>query len=201
MQLAFEGTHPGRAAFICVVAVVAMVAATCAGLTETAKATVITIGPSLAGPYESEDFENPSETNATIANTSLPTGEGITSSPVDGAVISWSVIGAKGGPFKLRVVQANAGGTYTAVGTSAPGVPAGAGLQTFASALPIKAGQLIGLDNANVSDEIGLKKVEGAVYAFSLPSLVEGVPTPMKPAPTNKRTVGFNAQILPAPVV
>ena len=202
IQLAFEGTHPRRAAFIRVAAVVAMVAATCAGLTATAKAAVITIGPSLAGSYESEDFENPSKTNATIANTSLPTAEGITSSPVDGAVISWSVIGAKGGPFKLRVVQANAGGTYTAVGTSAPGVPAGPGLQTFASAVPIKAGQLIGLDNTNLSDEIGLKKVEGALYAFSLPALVEGVPTPMKPAPAStKRTVGFNAQILPAPVV
>ena len=171
-------------------------------LAATAEGAVITIGPSLAGSYESEDFETPSKTNATVANTSLPIGEGITSSPVDGAVVSWSVIGAKGGPFKLRVIQANASGTYTAVETSAPGVPAGTGLQTFASAVPIKAGQLIGIDNTNGSDEIGLKKVEGAAYAFSLPALVDGVPTPMKPAPpSTKRTVGFNAQILPAPVV
>ena len=136
---------------------IGVVAAICAGFTATAKAAVITVGPSLAGPYESTDFENPSKTNATVVNTSLPANEGIVTSPVNGAVIGWSVIGAKGGPFKLRVVQANAGDTYTAVGTSAPGFPAGPGLQTFASTVLIKAGQLIGLDNTNGSDEIGLK--------------------------------------------
>ena len=169
-----------------------MVAAICAGLTATAKATVITVGPSLAGHYESDDFENPSETNATIVNTSLPADEGIVASPVNGAVISWSVIGAKGGPFKLRVVQANADGTYTAVGTSAPGVPAGSGLQTFASTVPIKAGQLIGLDNANASDEIGLKILPGGSYAFSLPALAEGVATAMKPAPSPPNDVSVS---------
>ena len=69
-------------------------------------------------------------------------------------------------------------------GRAAPAVPAGSGVQTFPSSVPIKAGQLIGVDNTNTSDELGIKILPGGNYAFSLPALAEGVATAMKPNPS-----------------
>ena len=127
-----------------------------APLAATAEAAVVQVGPQLNGEFIPADFDNPLNSTATIVNTALPAGE-VVASPVNGAVVSWSVIGASGGPFKLRVVQPNADGTYTAVGSSGPAVPAGSGVQTFPTSVPIKAGALIGVDNTNTSDELGIK--------------------------------------------
>jgi hypothetical protein len=119
---------------------------------------------------------------------------------VNGAVISWSIIQGKGGPFKLRVVQPNPDGTYTAVGTSAPFSPATTGLETATTSLPIKTGQIIGLDNSNPTDEIGLREIAGASYSYALPALAEGVATPAKTG-GSQLGIGFNALVLPTPTV
>jgi hypothetical protein len=69
------------------------------------------------------------------------------SSPVDGAVIGWRVLG-EGGPFKLRVVRPEAAGTFLAGAASAPQTLGTYGLGTFTTDLPIEAGEIVGIQAA-----------------------------------------------------
>jgi hypothetical protein len=67
--------------------------------------------------------------------------------PFDGTVTSFSVnAGSAGGSVGLRVLRPAAPGQYTGAGTSPPKT-LGLGVSTFAVSLPVKAGDLLGLDN------------------------------------------------------
>ena len=78
---------------------------------------------------------------------------------MNGAIVRWRVQGAKGGPFALRVLRPNGTGAYTAAGTSAPATPTGgAACRRSPRNLPVKAGDLIGVDPTNASDKIGVAR-------------------------------------------
>jgi hypothetical protein len=83
--------------------------------------------------------------------TYLPFSEGSTAAlqvPFDGTVTSFSVNSASsGGTVQLRVLRPLGNGQYTAAGTSAAGTLA-TGVNTYATSLPVSAGDLLGLDNA-----------------------------------------------------
>jgi hypothetical protein len=67
--------------------------------------------------------------------------------PFDGTVTGFSITAASaGGTVRLRVLRPAGGGQYTAVVSSAPATLALNG-NTFTTSLPVKAGDLIGLDN------------------------------------------------------
>jgi hypothetical protein len=67
--------------------------------------------------------------------------------PFDGTVTGFSITaGSAGGTVRLRVLRPAGGGQYTAVVSSAPATLALDG-NTFTTSLPVKAGDLIGLDN------------------------------------------------------
>ena len=186
-----------RARYVQIACVAAVALALCASSASIAQGATVTLGAPLAGKFVPEDFSGVTSA-ATVFNTQLPPGKGVVASPINGTVVSWSITQAKGGPFRLRVLQPNLGGTYTAVGTSAPATPSGPATQTFTSSIPIKAGELVGLDNSNPSDELGLQVNAGAQYAFAVPALAENVPTPVELG-TTPYSIGFNAQVLPAP--
>jgi len=169
-------------------------------LASPASAAVVTVGPQLTGSFMPENFGDAGDPPGTVLNAKLSPSLGAVASPVSGTVISWSVVQAAGGPFKLRIIQANGGRSVTAVGTSAPATPAGRGIETFPTSLPIKAGQLIALDNSNGPDEIGLLPDPEAEYEFSETELAEGVPTTLKQG-FNPLAIGFDAQVLPPPTV
>lgn len=171
-----------------------------AGQAATATAAVVTVGPQLTGGFFPEKYGEPGDPPGTVLNAKLPSSLGNVTSPVNGTVISWSIVQAAGGPFKLRIIQPGAGFTVTAVGTGAPGAPTGRQVQTFPTSLPIKAGEMIGLDNNSGSDSIGLLEDPGAEYRFSETVLAEGAPTPLKQG-FGTVAVGFDAQVLPAPTV
>ena len=80
-------------------------------------------------------------------------------------IVCWRITDAAGGPFRLRVLTPDGVTTYTGAGTSAQRRP-GADDQSFATNLPIKAGQAIGVDDSG-ADQIGYKLDEGTHLAWT----------------------------------
>ena len=107
-----------------------------------AQAATVNIGSSLAGDVSSNVVPLGPTTLADLA----VEAPGIATSPTDGTVISWRFVGA--GPLTPRVIHPVGGGLYVGAGTGAPTPGAGAGQlsQPFAVSLPIKKGDLFGLD-------------------------------------------------------
>ncbi len=159
----------GRSSRFCIVAVAfasvwALLGASFAG------ASTVTVGSVLPLGFTSTQFGNV----GTQFNTALPESGANLASPVSGAIVRWRIQGAKGGPFFLRVLRPTGTGAYTAVGTSGPATPTGTGLQTFTANLPVRAGDLIGIDPSNPTDEIGVASVAGASTAFIFPPPFDG---------------------------
>lgn len=70
--------------------------------------------------------------------------------PFDGTVTSFSVnSGSAAGSVELRVLRPAGSGQYTGAGTSPVEALAAAGVNTFTVALPVKAGDVLGLDNSS----------------------------------------------------
>jgi hypothetical protein len=172
----------------CILASAAVALALLAPFPGSAGAAVVTVGSPLTAPFVPG--------SAGFAFTSMNPGAG---SPVTGTVISWQVLLGAGGPFKLRVLQPNGGNSFTGVATSTPQVPAGPGLQTFPTSLPIKTGQTIGLDNSTEDDELGIAPAPGRPLLGVTPPVPDGIPTEFEPGA--ELELAFNAQVLPAPTV
>jgi len=152
------------------IAVLCAVCALALAMTSTAGASVISIGSVLPKEPTPTKFERVQ----TLFNTALPQSGVNLASPVSGAVVRWRIQGAKGGPFRLRILHPNGKGAYEAAGTSLPVTPAGLGLETFATNLKIQAGDLIGIDPSNDSDEIGVAVTSGASFASIFPTPFDG---------------------------
>jgi hypothetical protein len=136
----------------------------------------------------------------TAANTALPEADANLRSPVNGTIVKWRITGAKGGPFRLRVLRPAGKGTYTGVGTSRPAsnpqIPVALGLQTFTANLPIQTGDLIGLDNVDPADQIGTATTPGAGVSGWSPVLADGDTAAPFLSVGNKEW-GFNATVEP----
>jgi IPT/TIG domain/PASTA domain len=185
----------GRRSRRLAIAVVCAVSAI-ASMATAAQASVIKIGSVLPDKWESKKFDRVE----TVFNTALPESGATLASPVNGAIIRWSVQGAVGGPFYLRVLHPDGKGAYEAAGKSAPASPTGTGLQTFETNLKVQAGDLIGLDPTAETDEVGVKTESGASYASIFPT-----PFPGTIAPPSKTFSGeeieLSAEVQPAPEV
>lgn len=167
------------------------------GATGSARAAAVTIGSPLTAPFEPTFCED--EASCTGLMVTLPESGAITVSPVDGAVIRWRIVqGDPGRQFKLRVLTPNGGTAYTATGTSAPASPAGPGIETFPTTLPIKAGQIVGLD-LEAAAHIGFADENGGGLVSWSPAIPEG-PAPFPPELVNGE-IGFNADVQPRPTV
>ncbi|HET7120497.1 MAG TPA: IPT/TIG domain-containing protein [Solirubrobacterales bacterium] len=168
------------------------------GTTTAAQAAPVTFGASLASPFEAGEASGGS---GTFANLAFGEPGARPTSPVTGVIISWR-LGDANGPFRLRVLRPN-GGAYTAVGSSAIEVATGgpgSGIQTFTAAVPIQAGDLIGLD-INNGNKIGVHRGDPAdVAAVWIPPILDGATLPFA-ASENELEVAFNATVQPAPTV
>jgi len=185
----------GRRSRRLAIAVVCAVSAI-AAMATAAQASVITIGSVLPDEWASKKFDRVE----TIFNTALPESGAALTSPVNGAIVRWRVQGAVGGPFYLRVLHPDGKGAYEATGKSAPATPAGTGLQTFETNLKIQAGDVIGVDPSNDTDEIGVKTESGASYASIFPTPFNGTIAP--PSKTfSGEEVELSAEVQPAPEV
>jgi hypothetical protein len=165
-------------------------------LAASAQAAVVTVGSVLPKEFTSTKFERVQ----TLFNTALPQAGVNLASPVTGAIVRWRVQGAKGGPFYLRVLHPNGKGAYEAAGTSSGAIPLSEGLQTFNTNLPIQAGDLIGIDPTNATDEIGVATTSGASYAAIFPTPFEG--SVVAPSETfSGKEIELSAEIQPAPEI
>jgi hypothetical protein len=161
-----------------------------------AAASTITVGSVLPEKPESTPFESV----RTFFNTALPEKGVNLTSPVDGAIVRWRVLDAEGGPFYLRVLHATGTGAYSASGTSNPVTPSGPGLQTFAANLPIKTGDLIGIDPSHDTDKIGIAAVAGASFGQIFPPPFDGATVPASGI-TEGKEVELSAEVQPTPAI
>ena len=94
--------------------------------------------------------------------------------PFDGTVTSFSVnSGSAGNHVELRVLRPAGGGRFTGAGTSAAEALA-AGSTTFTVSLPVKAGDVLGLDNSDSA--LMFDATPSAITAYyELPALADGV--------------------------
>jgi IPT/TIG domain/PASTA domain len=162
----------------------------------TGQASTVTVGsvlPPGSTPTEFGQVE-------TFFNTALPEKGANLTSPVDGAIVRWRLQDASGGPFYLRVLRPNGSGGYMAAGTSNPVTPSGPELQTFTANLPIKAGDLIGVDPTNATDKVGVVEAAGAGYGFIFPPPFDGA-TVAPSGAVNGKEIELTAEVQPTPTV
>jgi hypothetical protein len=134
----------------------------------------VTIGSNLtAGGTETNACSGGGCTFAQVAP--LPSGHtaaGGLVSPADGVVTRWRIkSGSAQNPVKLRILRPTGGGAFTAVGTSATGTT-GMDVTQFDTRLSIKAGDYIGVDNAN--DALIFAPTPGASIYKWTPQLADG---------------------------
>jgi hypothetical protein len=181
----------GRLGFMTVVAMCAT--ALVAVPTQASTVTVGSVLPPGSTPTEFGQVE-------TFFNTALPEKGANLTSPVDGAIVRWRLQDASGGPFYLRILRPNGSGGYMAAGTSNAVTPSGPGLQTFTANLPIKAGDLIGVDPTNATDKVGVVEAAGASYGFIFPPPFDGA-TVAPSGAVNGKEIEFSAEVQPTPTV
>jgi hypothetical protein len=158
-----------------------------------AGATVVTIGSPLTTSLPPQPINGGP---LSIINSQMPDLGANVVSPISGTVVRWRITGAVGGPFKLRVVTPHGDGTTTFDATSAPQTPTGTGTLTFATNLPIKAGDSIALDTAKATgDQIGANtSLAGASLSLFIPPPANG--TTLVPTSSQGTTeIGFNADV------
>jgi IPT/TIG domain/PASTA domain len=165
-------------------------------LCSSAQAALVTVGSPLTATFGGSLGTSPT---GTWANSNLAEPGANATSPVNGVVIAWTIAGnySAGKPFELRVLRPAGSGKYTGSGTSSPMTPT-EGTQTFATDLPIKVGDLIGL-NVN-SGYIGAAGVSKSHVVDWFPELAEGS-TLAPPYLSNETELGFNATVQPTPTI
>lgn len=179
-------------------AIAALAVATVVGLLGAtgAAASTITVGSVLPAGSTPTEFGQVQ----TFFNTALPEKGVNLTSPVNGAIVRWRVIGAEGGPFFLRVLHATGTGAYSASGTSNPVTPSSPDLQTFPANLPVKAGDLIGIDPSHATDKIGVAEVASAGYGTIFPPPFDGATVPASGIVEGKE-VELSAEVQPTPAI
>jgi PASTA domain-containing protein len=104
--------------------------------------------------------------------------------PYDGTVTSFAInSGSTGGTVKLRVVRPAAGGRFTGAGTSAAVTIAG-GVQSATTSLPVRTGDVIGLENDNSAVLFDNGTLTTFTAYYQLPALGDGASA----APSNVRS-------------
>jgi hypothetical protein len=135
----------------------------------------------------------------TDINTVLPDSGANLTSPFDGVIVRWRMIGNSGATsFRLRIVHPEGGGQFTGVGASSEEVPMGVGPTTFPTRLPIAAGDMLGINiHGGVSWSGNAVGVTGAEFVSVQPTLTDGPPPQMPNFTVNDLESGVNADVEP----
>jgi hypothetical protein len=140
-----------------------------------------------------------------MTNPAVPGGAADVS-PVDGVILRWrlyrgdvAIPGFADPGYRLRVLTP-LGGSFLAAGTSSKSVPARGGtLETFPTSLPVKAGQLIGLEAENGDSAVRFGFSAAASSVFLEPVPVDGETATDAPDWEEGYLFPFNADVLPPP--
>jgi PASTA domain-containing protein/IPT/TIG domain-containing protein len=175
--------------------IAALAISICAVAAAPAGAALVTVGSSMTSNYTSTEIGS----SFAVFNTKV---SGNSVSPVSGAVIGWNIQGASGGPFTLRVIEPINSTEYLGGGASAGVSPLTTAFQHFSTHIPIKAGDTIAFDHANVSDHIGVGTplVSGDKLEFFTSPLPEGARESVSPSGAALEAA-FNAEVQPTPAV
>lgn len=158
-----------------------------------AEAAVVTVG-STAAPNLGGKNEQP----LLYLNARLGPNGGLATSPIDGTILRWRLEGFEG-PFRLRVLTPNGGPSYTGAGTGATETVPDKGLHTYATNLPVKAGQTIGVESTGPG-WFGAVESLGAIFAIFVPPLGDAA-TGNATVEFPDTTFTFSADVLPPPTV
>jgi hypothetical protein len=162
----------------------------------TAGATV-TIGSNLARePNFAADY-SPRPTFSNLALASGLQAPGGLSSPVNGTVVEWRIrVGDSTRATNLRIIRPLGGGFFTAAGTSASVTPPIHATSSYATELPIRIGDYIGLDCCSPGPPGAEFFVSGvpAIRDEWQPSLADGGPA-RPPSSATLYEVALNADI------
>ena len=125
--------------------------------------------------------------------------------PVNGTIVAWRIASdSANNKVTLRVLRPAGGGKYSAVASSATVSTSGSqfGPDQFSTSIPVKAGDIIGLDNAN-SALIFKTGVLGEFPESWTPPLTNGgspsAPTPPVGTTVNGYQLQIDAYLQPAP--
>lgn len=159
---------------------------------------VVTVGSNLARQPNSSAEYSPRPTFSNVALASGLQAPGGLSSPVNGTVVRWRIrVGDSTGPTNLRIIRPLGGGFFTGAGTSASVTPPMHATTTYASDLPIRIGDYIGLDCCSSGPpgaEFFVSDVPAIRDEWQQPSLADGGPG-RPPANANLYEIALNADI------
>ncbi|MBV9817544.1 MAG: hypothetical protein JOZ07_04255 [Solirubrobacterales bacterium] len=145
-----------------VLAVAAGVLAATAMKSSGAASQTVTLGSTSGTPNQNICPAGTNCTYLTFSSGSTPALQ----VPFDGTVTGFSVnSGSSGGTVRLRVLRPAGGGQYTGAGTSASDTLAD-GPNSFSTSLAVKAGDLLGLDNATSALLFDTSSIEPDVQYF-----------------------------------
>lgn len=184
-----------RRFFTCTATVISTAALLVALAAPAQAATTVTVGSPLTASFPG-DFQG----STTEANVALGEPGANVSSPVTGTIVRWRVVATNTGPVAIRVLRPAGGGAYTGAGTSSQQTPS-VGTNTFAANLPIKAGDVVGLDLVSPSSRVGQGTVAGSrvsewgTAGGSAGFLADGSTAPPDANYFNSE-LGFNADVV-----
>lgn len=120
-------------------------------------------------------YKFPTERPCTLITSAVP-GQTM-NAPCAGTVTRFRLNGfvRPANHYRLRVVRRNADGSFTGTASSAPVAIASEGVNEYATSLPIVAGEQIGIDFLDSTENFGLRWVEpdsgvGAAYFYAFPT-------------------------------
>jgi hypothetical protein len=136
----------------------------------------------------------------TVVNTSVSGLGAHAVSPVDGLIVAWRIAGnSMGVQYRLRAMTPIGPGQYLITGSSSVGIPPGAYSASFDTALPIAAGQTIGLDVGKNAPIGYVSPLLGAASLVWNPVPGEGLTAAAGVQP--ELQYAFNAEVQPAPSI
>ena len=159
-----------------------------------AEAETATVGSPLTSPFFST--LTCGAPKCTWANTGLGEPGTHVTSPISGTIVRWRIAGNYTGDFTLRVLRPSGGGQFRGAGSTAPMSANGATTRVFPAALPIQAGDLIGIDYEE-GRHLATATAPGSSYSEWVPALAEGAMA--APASGNPLEILFNADVQPPP--
>ncbi|MBS1678413.1 MAG: IPT/TIG domain-containing protein [Actinobacteria bacterium] len=136
-----------------------------------------------------------------VAETALSEPGANVASPVSGLVVQWTTKGRyQGGPFRLVILRPTPLGLVGA-GRSGPQTPVGESAQSYPTALPIQAGDMIGIETSKELDSVGIQQsATGATIETLFPPPLEGSPAATTTTDANTE-LGLNATVQATPEV
>jgi hypothetical protein len=173
------------------------------------QAAVTTVGTPLP-IHIVENFVIGCSDSCLYSNPSAPAGASDVS-PVNGVIVRWRLYGVTvPGPlpgglysspsYRLRILSPQDGATYLGAGSSTPVVshsPTERSVETFPARLPIKAGQLIGIESENRESLMHFGYSSAVTSLFIEPSIADGETGTTNTGWENGFIFPFNADVLP----